>query len=175
MATASQRADDTPLICPILRTSLAIHHGPNSRSRSARCGGSPAAQNLAHDPGRNRAARWLSIIDLEAGRNVRLDLALAVIAALDRGLRLVPVQPAQSEPEPPPAREPRVKLIPVAKYPQLKMICWNLRRDAQLTPEEALARYERNWRFVDPATLTRSEARLIDQLKNTVGKGALNV
>lgn len=123
---------------------------------------------------RRVGCRRQTIVELEGGKNVRLDLALAAMTALGHGLQVVPALPGKSAPETR-AREPGAHRIPVAKYPQLKMICWNLRRDTQLEPEEALARYERNWRFIDPATLTRSEARLIDRLKNTVGKGVLNV
>ena len=63
----------------------------------------------------------------------------------------------------------------VADFPQLKLLAWSLRRDAELEDGEALALYESGWRFVEPASLTPAERALIDRLVRTVGNGVLNV
>lgn len=59
-------------------------------------------------------------------------------------------------------------------WPTLRELAWN-RADRWIPAEDALALYERNWRFVQPAALTRAEADLIDRLKNRYGGGVLHV
>ncbi len=63
--------------------------------------------------------------------------------------------------------------IQAAKFPQLNILCWNRPAGAVLDGPEALALYERNWRFVDPDALEPEEARLIDILAARYGKGML--
>lgn len=65
--------------------------------------------------------------------------------------------------------------VRVDAYPQLRAICWNRRDDALLDGEEALALYERNWRFVDAAALDPCERRFIDALAGRYGHGVLMV
>ena len=67
-----------------------------------------------------------------------------------------------------------LEVIDLEAYPQLRLIAWS-RRDRWISGVEALALYERNWRFVDPAELTASEAQLIRTLALRHGNGALNV
>ena len=63
--------------------------------------------------------------------------------------------------------------IHVALYPQLQRLCWNRPADAVLNGKDALALYERNWRFVDKAALTVDERALIDMLVQRYGSGTL--
>lgn len=65
--------------------------------------------------------------------------------------------------------------IRVADYPQLAALCWNRAPDAVLEETEALALYERNWRWVDVEALSEAERALIDHLVATHGRGVLNV
>lgn len=66
-------------------------------------------------------------------------------------------------------------MIKIDDYPQLKLIAWN-RPDGSLVEEsEALALYERNWRFMDLAALDQNERSLIDRLVKTYGNGVLHV
>jgi hypothetical protein len=60
------------------------------------------------------------------------------------------------------------------EWPTLRSLAWN-RSDRWIPAEEALALYERNWRFVEPTRLNQEEADLIDRLKNHFGGGVLNV
>ena len=63
--------------------------------------------------------------------------------------------------------------IRLADYPQLRLLAWS--RDPGLrtiTAEDALALYERNWRFVDPSSLTRKEAALIRRLGQAPSRGS---
>ena len=66
-------------------------------------------------------------------------------------------------------------MLRVGDYPQLSLIAWNRRDDDTLSEEEALALYERNWRFVDQGVLTQSEQDLIERLVQQFGRGVLNV
>jgi transcriptional regulator with XRE-family HTH domain len=71
-------------------------------------------------------------------------------------------------------RVPRT--VRLGAYPQLMGIAWHLAdKDMELTPEEAFALYERNWRHVDLDRLLPKERALIDGLTATVGKGVLLV
>lgn len=74
--------------------------------------------------------------------------------------------------KPPPHAGPTV---PVSRYPQLRIICWQLGPDATLTEQEALSRYEREWRHVDTAALTSAERAFIDHLAQTYAGGKLLV
>lgn len=65
--------------------------------------------------------------------------------------------------------------IRLADYPELKKLGWQLRKDAELTPDEALDLYERNWRHVDVERLTAREQALIQALSTKIGGGRLLV
>lgn len=66
-------------------------------------------------------------------------------------------------------------LINISEYPQLRAVAWNRREDATCDEEEALALYERNWRFVDQEALTPEERAFIDRLIATHGGGVFHV
>ena len=65
--------------------------------------------------------------------------------------------------------------VRVKDYPQLEQLCWNRPVDAVLDGADALAVYERNWRFVVPEALTVDERRMLDTLVARYGNGVLNV
>lgn len=73
---------------------------------------------------------------------------------------------------PPPSAE---RTVAVSRYPQLRFICWQLGEDAELAEQEALSRYERDWRHVDTASLSDDERAFIDYLAQTYGAGKLLV
>jgi transcriptional regulator with XRE-family HTH domain len=74
---------------------------------------------------------------------------------------------------PAPAQLPaRIRL---ADYPQLQKLAWQLQGVEDVSPQEALSLYERNWRHIDGATLSPAEVALIDALGATLGKGRLLV
>ena len=60
-------------------------------------------------------------------------------------------------------------VIEVARYPQLKLLCWN-RRDDFLSAADAWSLYERNWRFVEPTQLESVEQMLIESLSARFGR-----
>ena len=49
-------------------------------------------------------------------------------------------------------------------YPQLRRLAWQLDGATELTPEEALNLYERNWRHVDAQHMEARERDLLDAL-----------
>ena len=63
--------------------------------------------------------------------------------------------------------------IEVARYPQLKLLCWN-RRKQFLTAQDAWSLYERNWRFVEPNQLEPPERQLIETLSSRFGGGIMH-
>jgi len=65
-------------------------------------------------------------------------------------------------------------VLDVHAWPKLHELAWN-RADRWMPAEEAMAIYERNWRFIEPADLGKAEADLIDRLKHRYGGGVLNV
>jgi len=66
------------------------------------------------------------------------------------------------------------QLLDIDAWPVLRELAWN-RDDRWIPAEDALALYERNWRFVEPERLTKEETELIDCLKQRFGGGVLNV
>lgn len=65
-------------------------------------------------------------------------------------------------------------MIVVDLYPNLALLCWN-RADRKVEEAEALALYERNWRFVDEANLPQHERDLIATLVKNHGNGVFLV
>jgi len=65
------------------------------------------------------------------------------------------------------------ELVEISDFPQLKQLCWNLKVEF-LTRADALALYERNWRFVDQLALEPNERNFIDELVDSLGKGVVN-
>lgn len=66
------------------------------------------------------------------------------------------------------------QVLDINAWPALRELAWN-RADRWIPAKDALALYERNWRFVEPERLTQAEADLIDSLKQRFGGGVLNV
>ncbi|MCC6196308.1 MAG: hypothetical protein IT518_17785 [Burkholderiales bacterium] len=67
----------------------------------------------------------------------------------------------------------RLEAIEVSAWPQLQLLCWG-RHDQWVSGADALAIYERNWRFVQPETLTAEETDLIRGLAERHGGGVFN-
>ena len=65
--------------------------------------------------------------------------------------------------------------VQVENYAQLRDLCWNRATDTVLDGRNALAIYERNWRFVDKGALSDQEQVLLDTLVARYGNGVLNV
>lgn len=67
------------------------------------------------------------------------------------------------------------KRIRLRDFPQLQKLAWQLQGVAEVTPQQALDLYERNWRHVDRAALSEREAALVESLARLLGGGRLLV
>lgn len=65
--------------------------------------------------------------------------------------------------------------IRIASYPELKRLAWQLKGEKALTPKEALALYERNWRHLDVDAMNARERELLRALLNAFGRERLLV
>ncbi|MBW8717270.1 MAG: hypothetical protein JF629_15995 [Variovorax paradoxus] len=65
--------------------------------------------------------------------------------------------------------------VRISDYPQLRRLAWQLAPDTELTPAEAWATYERNWRHVDASALDARERQLLDELARALGRKPLHV
>lgn len=74
-----------------------------------------------------------------------------------------------------PATTKAPKKIRLADYPRLREIAWSTDPTASITPAEAFALYERNWRHLDRDAMDQKEQDLVARLTATVGKGVLLV
>ena len=65
-------------------------------------------------------------------------------------------------------------VVDLHAWPTLRELAWN-RADRWIPAADALALYERNWRFVDPEKLDERERAFIRRLARDHGGGHLNV
>ena len=65
--------------------------------------------------------------------------------------------------------------IRIADYPQLKLLAWQLKGTTEITGEEALDLYERNWRHLERDKLSAQEQQLIEGLLAKLGRSGLLV
>lgn len=61
-------------------------------------------------------------------------------------------------------------MIDARQYPQLAFLLWN-RSTTMLTPEDALALYEGNRRWVDPESMDAHERAFFDRIVAEHGRG----
>ena len=95
----------------------------------------------------------------------------AYLSAIDAlGLQFIVDPTNETAPEPEIEQE-----IVIAEYPFLKRLSWQLGSLKTLSPKEALAIYERNWKFVNPEEMTPKERQLIECLLRMHGKKRLLV
>lgn len=102
--------------------------------------------------------------------SVAMGLVQRAAAALGLQLRLADAEaasaaPARAAPEP----------LRLADLPELRRLAWQLGADTVLTPQQALALYERNWRHLDRNAMTPHEQAVLDSLVQSVGGGRLLV
>ena len=65
--------------------------------------------------------------------------------------------------------------IRLADHTHLRQLAWQVPGMVDLSPVEAPAMYQRNWRQVDPPRMLPSEHRLVDQLVRVLGQRRLLV
>lgn len=101
--------------------------------------------------------------------SVAMGAWMAVAAALGLAIDLASRETPGSRIDPLP------ETISLDEYPQLRRLAWQLPGVAELTPQEALDLYERNWRHVEVASLSPKEIGLINALSRALGGGRLLV
>ncbi len=105
--------------------------------------------------------------------SVTMGAYLSAIAAVGLQLDLSDPLAPKAQAAAPVARLPA--RLPLDAYPQLKSLVWQRHGVAELSPEDALNLYERNWRHMNPASLVPAERALIQQLTSELGGGQLLV
>jgi hypothetical protein len=65
--------------------------------------------------------------------------------------------------------------LQLGEYAQLRLIAWSRNENDCIEEDEALALYERNWRYVEQSQLTDKEQQLIDRLVAQYGNGVFHV
>ena len=122
--------------------------------RAARREAGLTQEQLAKQAGIGRQ----KLIQVEQGKEgVALAAYTAVMKALGLQLALKPAD------------------VPIADYPQLKLLTWNRRGEDRITERDALALYERNWNLVDADQMPPHEREFLQHLVNTHGHGILHV
>lgn len=122
--------------------------------RKARLGAGLTQETLARRAGIPRQ----KIIQLEQGKpGVAMATYLAVAEVLDLDMT------------------PRRIEVRIDQYPQLRELAWNRRADDTITERDALALYERNWRYVDEDRMPADERAFLDRLIDQHGGGVLHV
>lgn len=112
----------------------------------------------------------MTLYRIEKGEvSVTIGAYLSVVRAL--GLQIEIVDPLQKKS----SQKNLPSKIAVSKFKELKKLAWQLKADAQLTPQEALSLYERNWRHVDFKAMSPQEKKFLGSLLAAFGKERLLV
>ena len=72
-----------------------------------------------------------------------------------------------------PAQRPVPPRVRLAEYPQLRRLAWHMNGAADISPQEALNLYERNWRHIDQSELGAGERGLLQTLVSHLGGGRM--
>lgn len=103
---------------------------------------------------------------------VAIGLYMRALAALGLGLEVVGGAATSTQATKNDDLEGGVR---IDAYPQLRELAWQLHGLDRLPAQDALALYERNWRYVDHARMTPEEKALVKALVTGYGKGVLLV
>lgn len=105
--------------------------------------------------------------------SVAMGAYLSVAATL--GLSFELVDPTSKNTSSDEALKKLPSKIKIGNYKQLKKLAWQLKGTQELTPQEALDLYERNWRHVDVKSLDAREKKLLKSLLAAFGRERLLV
>lgn len=101
--------------------------------------------------------------------SVAMGAYLQAAAVLDLQIGILPAATAEVSPASPRGEGWIPLHIPLAEYPQLQRLAWQIDARETLTPREALDIYERNGRHLDEAALVPQERQLIASLRTALG------
>ena len=140
------------------------------RIRAARKALKVSAISAAEAAGMSR----VTLHRIERGEpSVTIGSYLNVLAAL--GLDFAVVEPAAAVVAKKTARDRKGWIparIPLADYPQLERVAWQVQGADELTPAEAFGLYERNSRHLDLQAMGKHERALLNSLRLAFSEGA---
>jgi transcriptional regulator with XRE-family HTH domain len=113
-----------------------------------------------------------TLFRIEKGEtSVTMAAYLGVLSVLGLAFELIPSELKSSK--------TRINELPkkirVSKFPQLKRIAWQIKNSREISLEEALYLYERNWRHISVEKLNDEEREFIDRLLMHFGREKLLV
>lgn len=117
----------------------------------------------------------ITLYRIERGEaSVAMGAYLSVIQAL--GLRFDLIDPQKKKQiQKEQSKKKLPKKIRVGDYKQLKKIAWQIKGTQELSAQEALDLYERNWRHIDLKTMDEPEKKLLELLLAAAGRERLLV
>ena len=115
--------------------------------------GRQAGVVISKQGARYQIVEWGCLIKPEGARKIMQEAKLANV-----------VMP------PPPGNAVRI-----SDWPQLAEVAWQVTPDSCIVEAEALALYERNWRFIKPDEMSTQERSFLNHLIVEYGNGVLNV
>lgn len=116
----------------------------------------------------------VTLYRIEQGEaSVAMGAYLSVIQAL--GLSLLIINPQKKQIQKEQSKKKLPKKIRIADYKQLKRIAWQIKGTQELSPQEALDIYERNWRHIDLKAMDAHEKELLELLLAAAGRERLLV
>ncbi len=162
-----------PAAAPLLSKSAATQLGAlGQRIRARRKALRVSATTAAEAAGLSR----VTLHRIERGEpSVTIGAYLNAMVALGLIMDIAPQPPSAGAPDAQPDAPALPARIRLADYPQLRQLAWHIPGATELTPEEALGLYERNWRHIDPARLQAHERALVQALAASLGGGRLLV
>lgn len=115
----------------------------------------------------------ITLYRIERGEaSVAMGAYLSAVTALGLSLKL-------EDPEKPLRRDRAALKLPKrirwADYKQLKRLAWQLKDTQEITPQEALDLYERNWRHIDAQAMDAKERKFLEKLQAAFGRERLLV
>lgn len=118
----------------------------------------------------------ITLYRIELGEaSVTMGAYINVIHALGLKLELTSYTPYAAKPLQDKPNQQIPKNIRIADYKQLKKLAWQIKDTKELSAEEALNLYERNWRHIDLKKIDKKEEKLIRTLLNAFGRERLLV
>ena len=167
-----------PASAPAIPDTVAERLGRlGERIRARRKGLGVSAEALAEVAGMSR----ITLHRIERGQaSVTIGAYLNAMDALGLGLDVTvdvvaAARPVRSSPPALADGDALPDRIRLSDYAQLRQLAWHAPGASELTPEEALALYERNWRHIDNARMLPEERRLVECLVQALGHGHLLV